>query len=110
MHMGSLAIIAQNPCNNFKYILINNGAHESVGGQPTVGFKIQVDEILKAVGFKKVYTATNASEIKNAISEMKDNSMEALIIYTKQGSRKDLGRPTTTPIENKEALMKKIMQ
>ncbi len=41
---------------------------------------------------------------------MKDNSMEALIIYTKQGSRKDLGRPTTTPIENKEALMKKIMQ
>lgn len=106
MHMGGLAIIAQNPCDNFKYILINNGAHESVGGQPTVGFNIKIDEILKAVGFKKVYKATTEEEIKEAMDKM--NSMEALIIYTKQGSRKDLGRPTTTPIENKKEFMKKL--
>ena len=110
MHMGGLAVIAQNPCDNFKYILINNGAHESVGGQPTVGFNIKIDEILKAVGFKKVYQATTEEEIKEAIDKMKDDTMGALIIYTKQGSRKDLGRPTTTPIENKEALMKKLLK
>ncbi len=110
MHMGGFAVIGQNPCDNFKYILINNGAHESVGGQPTVGFNIKIDEILKAVGFKEVYKATTEEEIKQAISKMKENSMEALIIYTKQGSRKDLGRPTTTPIENKKALMKKILK
>lgn len=110
MHMGGFAVIGQNPCDNFKYILINNGAHESVGGQPTVGFNIKIDEILKAVGFKEVYKATTEEEIKQAISKMKENSMEALIIYTKQGSRKDLGRPTTTPIENKQALMKKILK
>ena len=108
MHMGSFAVIAQNPCDNFKYILINNGAHESVGGQPTVGFNIKIDEILKAVGFKNVYLATDKEEIKKAISKMKNNSMEALVIYTKQGSREDLGRPTTTPVENKVALMEKI--
>lgn len=108
MHMGGFAVIAQNPCDNFKYILINNGAHESVGGQPTVGFNIKIDEILKAVGFKNVYTATTEEEIKESLSKIKNNSMEALIIYTKQGSRKDLGRPTTTPIENKKALMEKL--
>lgn len=110
MHMGGLAVIAQNPCDNFKYILINNGAHESVGGQPTVAFNIKINEILKAVGFKEVYQATTQEEIKEAINKMKNYSMSALIVYTKQGSRKDLGRPTTTPIENKEALMKKLLK
>lgn len=108
MHMGGFAVIAQNPCTNFKYILINNGAHESVGGQPTVGFDIKIDEILKAVGFKNVYIAKEKEDIIKALSNMKTNSMEALVIYTKQGSREDLGRPTTTPVENKLALMDKI--
>lgn len=110
MHMGGLAVIVQTPRDNFKYILINNGAHESVGGQPTVGFKIKTEEILKNFGFNKVYKATSKEEIKDAIINMKNNTMEALVIYTKQGSRKDLGRPTTTPIENKEALMQQILK
>ena len=108
MHMGSFAVIAQNPCENFKYILINNGAHESVGGQPTVGFEIQIDDILKAVGFNNVYKVSKIDDIKNSLSKMK--GMDALIIYTKQGSRDDLGRPTKTPIENKKSLMKKIQK
>lgn len=110
MHMGGFAVIGQNPRPNFKYILINNGAHESVGGQPTVGFNIEIDKILKAVGFKNVYKATNGQEITDSIKKLKSNTMEALIIYTKQGAREDLGRPTTTPIENKEALMKKLIK
>ena len=108
MHMGGFAVIGQNPCDNFKYILINNGAHESVGGQPTVAFKIKIPNILKAVGFNTIYEAETVEEINDAIDKMK--GMDALIIYTKQGSRKDLGRPTTTPIENKQALMKKIIK
>ena len=106
MHMGGFAIIAQNPCKNFKYILINNGAHESVGGQPTVGFEIQIDKILEAVGFNNVYKAYTTEDIENCLPKMK--GMDALIIYTKQGSREDLGRPTKTPVENKIALMNKI--
>ncbi len=108
MHMGGFAVIAQNAGKNFKYILINNGAHESVGGQPTVAFDIDIAQILKAVGFKNVYKATTKEEIIEGMKHLKSSLLEALIIYTKQGSREDLGRPTTTPIENKEALMKKI--
>jgi phosphonopyruvate decarboxylase len=108
MHAGGFGIIAQNAQSNFKYILINNGAHESVGGQPTVAFDVDIEMILKGFGFKDVYTATDCKEIENAMESLKVSHRSALIIYTKQGSRSDLGRPTTTPQENKIAMMEKL--
>lgn len=109
MHLGSLPVIAQNANSNFKYILINNGVHESVGGQPTVAFDIKIDEILKAVGFKNVFEATTENEINDSMDSLKNsNVLSALIIYTKQGSRKDLGRPTISTIDNKLSFMGKL--
>ena len=108
MHMGGLAIAGQNAGDNFKYIINNNAAHESVGGQPTVSDKIDIKAILKACGFSSTYEAKTREEIKDAISKMKNEGKCALILYTKQGSRDDLGRPTTTPIQNKESFMKEI--
>ena len=105
MHMGSLAIAGQTAGQNFKYIINNNAAHESVGGQPTVCNKIDIKSILIACGFAKTYEARTKEEIVNAISNMKKNGKCALILYTKQGSREDLGRPTTTPIQNKVEYM-----
>ena len=108
MHMGGLAIAGQNAGDNFKYVINNNAAHESVGGQPTVSDKIDIKSILKACGFLSVYEAKTREEIKTAIGKMKREGKSALILYTKQGSRDDLGRPTTTPIQNKESFMKEI--
>ena len=105
MHMGIFAIIPTVAQKNFKYILINNGAHESVGGQPTVGFNIDFSKLLTAVGFEKVFIAKNKEEIVEGVKSLKENGLQALVIYTKIGSRKDLGRPTISPIENKKALM-----
>ena len=105
MHMGSLAIAGQSAGDNFKYIINNNAAHESVGGQPTVSDKIDIKSILIACGFSKTFEARTKEEIKKTIFEMKKIGKCALILYTKQGSRENLGRPTTTPIENKEAYM-----
>jgi len=110
MHMGGFAVIANNTNQNFKYILINNGAHESVGGQPTVAFNINIEQILKAVGFDNVVSAITKEEIKMGMNQLNNHGLNAMVVYTKQGSRENLGRPTTTPIENKEALMKKIIQ
>jgi phosphonopyruvate decarboxylase len=108
MHMGGLAVIAQNANENFKYILINNGAHESVGGQPTVAFDIDVSGILKSIGFNSVYKAVTAEEVSSGILHLKEEALAALVIFTKQGSRDDLGRPTTPAIENKRAFMEKF--
>lgn len=108
MHMGALPVIVQNAPTNFKYILNNNGAHESVGGQPTVGQRIDVPAILRASGFEAVYEATTTDEIEAAMRALREGARCALVITTHQGSRSNLGRPTTTPQENKKAIMAKF--
>ena len=106
MHMGSLAIIGTQNLKNFKHVVFNNGAHDSVGGQPTVGFEIDIPEIAKACGYHEVFRAESRKEIKNKMNILKEIEGPALLeIRVNKGARKDLGRPTTTPIENKKAFM-----
>lgn len=107
MHTGMFAIIPTVAPKNFKYIMINNGAHESVGGQPTVGFNIDIENTLLSFGFKNVYKAQTLKEIKEYMKNLK-NELQALVIYTKLGSRDNLGRPTVSPVDNKKVMMKKF--
>ena len=102
MHLGGFRAIAQNARNNYKYILINNGAHESAGGQATVAFNIAIDKILEAFGFKNVYIANTENEVKEGIEKLKESKiLSALIINVEASSRKNLGRPTSNPLDNK---------
>ncbi len=106
MHMGSLAINAQLNCLNFKHVVLNNGAHDSVGGQPTVGFDIDIPRVAEAVGYQTVLRAESAGEVEEGLRELRDApGMGLLEIRVNKGSRPDLGRPTTTPIQNKEGFM-----
>ena len=104
MHMGSMAIVANKNPKNYVHVVFNNGAHDSVGGQPTVGLKIDLPAVSKAVGYKQVYSVNNKEDLLMQLSNLGDGPV-FLEIKVKKGNRKDLGRPTTTPIENKEALM-----
>lgn len=108
MHMGGLAVAIQNAKDNFKYILINNGCHESVGGQPTIAYSIDVEKILLGFGFERVYIVNEDNELVSALNDQKKKCKFAIVINTNDKSRKDLGRPTTTPIYNKEQFQKKI--
>lgn len=108
MHMGNLAVIANNHTPNFKYILINNGAHESVGGQPTVAFNLDLEKVLTGLGFDQVITVENEETLKEALKIFKSSTLNALIINTRQGSRSDLGRPTISPQNNKTLFMEKL--
>lgn len=106
MHMGSMAIVASKAPKNYVHVVFNNGAHDSVGGQPTVGLKIDLPAVAKAVGYKATYSVDTPESLKETLSII--NSVEGPILLevkVKKGNRKDLGRPTTTPIQNKEALM-----
>ena len=108
MHMGACAVNASVCRENFKYIIINNGSHESVGGQPTVGHLIDAEKILKGCGFKNVFSASTPDETAAGIQRMKGCGSSAMVVYVRQGSRSDLGRPKLTPIENKRLLMANI--
>ncbi|MEX2605202.1 MAG: phosphonopyruvate decarboxylase [Gracilimonas sp.] len=106
MHMGSLAIIGEQAVNNFKHVIINNGAHESVGGQPTAGFGIDFGCIAKGCGYKKTFRAEDADTLSNMLPEfMAAEGPVLLEIMTMTGARKDLGRPTIAPVDNKKDFM-----
>ncbi|HBN46478.1 MAG TPA: phosphonopyruvate decarboxylase [Prevotella sp.] len=106
MHMGALAISGSMAPDNFYHILFNNGVHDSVGGQPTVGYRIDLPEIAAACGYKTVLSVDNADDLSEVLDNLTDNEAPLFLeIKVKKGARADLGRPTTTPEENKRALM-----
>lgn len=106
MHMGSMAIVASKQPKNYVHVVFNNGAHDSVGGQPTVGLNIDFPRIARAVGYPHTYSVSTIEDLKEILKEiLKQEGLTLLEVKVKKGNRKDLGRPTTTPIENKEALM-----
>ena len=106
MHMGSMAIVANKAPKNYVHVVFNNGAHDSVGGQPTVGLKIDLPAVAKAVGYKNTCSVDSKEALAEALKEVVTMEGPSLLeIKVKKGNRKDLGRPTTTPIQNKEALM-----
>lgn len=106
MHMGSLAVAGTDGLENFVHILIDNGAHETVGGMPTVGKKVQYPLLAKSCGYANVYEVAEEKELLAALKELEQkNGSSFLIIKADISSREDLGRPTTTPAENKKAFM-----
>ena len=107
MHMGSMAIVASKSPSNYIHVVFNNGAHDSVGGQPTVGLKIDLPAVAKAVGYRTIYSVDNKTDLEAVMDKVKDSTGPVFLeVKVKKGNRRDLGRPTTTPIQNKEALMK----
>lgn len=106
MHMGGMGIVASMLPGNFYHIVFNNGAHDSVGGQPTIGFGIDLPKIAEGCGYKTVMSVDTRSELDAILPILTTLPAPLLLeIKVKKGSRDDLGRPTTTPVENKEALM-----
>ena len=111
MHMGNMAITASMQPSNYVHVVFNNGAHDSVGGQPTVGLQIDLPAIAKAVGYKQIYSVETKETLQETLSKVKMANGPVLVeVRVKKGNRKDLGRPTTTPIQNKEALMDFLKQ
>ena len=107
MHMGSMAIVANKAPNNYVHVVFNNGAHDSVGGQPTVGLKIDLPAVAEACEYFHIYSVATKEELIEILETISDDNKGPVFleVKVKKGNRKDLGRPITTPIQNKEALM-----
>lgn len=106
MHLGSLGIVASRKAKNLRHIVINNGAHDSVGGQKTIGYAIDFPRLAGQLGYRNVYSAKDTVELSHALTEMvKKDGLSFLEVRVKCGARKDLGRPKMSPIENKQAFM-----
>ncbi|MEE2765074.1 MAG: phosphonopyruvate decarboxylase [Candidatus Neomarinimicrobiota bacterium] len=107
MHLGSLTSIASLKPKNFRHILMNNEVHESVGGQDTAAKHVDMSAIVAAVGASKMYKAETPFKLKANITDfMKCIGPSFLEVKIRLGSRKDLGRPTIQPVDNKENFMR----
>ena len=106
MHMGALGIIGSNSPKNFKHIILNNASHDSVGGQPTIGNEINFVSIALSCGYKFAYSVETELELKEKLSLLKSIDGPSLLeIKINKGHRKNLGRPTISPKENKKSFM-----
>lgn len=102
MHMGAMAVIGANKPKNLVHVVINNGAHETVGGMPTVAGEIDLVGVAKACGYPNAVCVDTYEGLDKEL-EMAKNRKELSLIEVKCGigSREDLGRPTIAALENK---------
>ncbi len=111
MHMGSMALLGANAPKNVVHIVINNGAHETVGGMPTVAEKIDLVKIAEGCGYQRAVCVVGFDALEASLKEAKRfEGLSFIEVKCSIGARDNLGRPTTTARENKEAFMKSISE
>lgn len=111
MHEGALTVNASKWLTNFKHIVFNNEAHDSVGSQPTTMGNSDLSKLVLNAGYKKAYSVKSKKELLKVLPKfIKDNCTAFLEIKVKCGARADLGRPKEKPWENKKLFMDNLNQ
>lgn len=106
MHMGAMAVIGANCPKNLVHVVINNGAHETVGGMPTVAGQMDIPAVARACGYPYAVSADSFEELDRELAAAKErNALTLIEARCAIGSRGDLGRPTTSAVENKLGFM-----
>ena len=111
MHMGSMAVLGANAPKNLIHVVINNGAHETVGGMPTVASGIDLVAIAGACGYPHAVSVDNFDDLDAELAKARGrNELSCIEVKCSIGARDDLGRPTTTALENKQNFMAYLRQ
>ena len=111
MHMGSMAVLGSNKPENMVHVVINNGSHETVGGMPTVAGGMDIVSVAKACGYPNAVSVDNFDALDAALAEAKSkNELSLIEVKCSIGARDNLGRPTTTALENKQNFMEYLAQ
>lgn len=109
MHMGAMAVIGASGCRNMVHVVINNGSHETVGGMPTVAGNIDLVKIAAACGYEYAVCVDHFDALDKELGAAKKRKGLTLIeVKSAIGARGDLGRPTTTAVENKRNFMEHL--
>ena len=107
MHTGAMGISAK--INNLIHIVINNGAHDSVGGQPTLGKNLNLKNIAKEFGYRNALMVSKRSIIPKIINKCLNSKFSSMVVINcDKGYRKNLGRPSQNMILRKKQFIKHI--
>lgn len=106
MHLGAMYVIGQRSPANLLHVVINNAAHETVGGMPVCEGALDVSAAAKAAGYPAIFRAEDPESLAEALRKAQGcGSLSLVEVMCANGARADLGRPTTTPQQNRDALM-----
>lgn len=109
MHMGAMAVLGTNAPRNLIHIIINNGAHETVGGMPTVATDVDFVKIAEACGYPYAVVVDNYDQLDKELELAQKRNMLSLIeVKCSISSRDSLGRPKTSALDNKKKFMSYI--
>ena len=108
MHLGALAAIGERKPQNFRHFLLNNGAHDSVGGQPTIAPAVDFCAIARAAGYGEALPITTMAELQFALQRPRFAGTSFFDLRVSCGARADLGRPKGTAEDNKRLFMERI--
>ncbi|MDR1535497.1 MAG: phosphonopyruvate decarboxylase [Planctomycetota bacterium] len=94
MHLGASAVIPSLPLPNFVHVLLNNGVHDSVGGQPNLFARLDAVGLARGFGYRTAARAAGLAELGEILAGLPRGGgphfVEAALV---RGFRKDLGRP-----------------
>lgn len=111
MHMGALATNCRYKAGNMIHIVLNNGVNESVGGQPSAGYLVDLTKIAAACGYKtSVHAVTRKEELQTLVREHKNDGMPLFIdVHVRQGIRSDMPKLIIDHKAQKKALMANLI-
>ncbi len=111
MHTGAMALVGSRKPANFMHVLLNNAAHESVGGMPTVADDVDWLAVASACGYVSARRVADADALASALEALNAEPGPAFLqIDVNLDCRADLGRPKSTPQENKRAFMEALRE
>lgn len=110
MHMGALATNCRYKAGNMLHIVLNNGVNESVGGQPSAGYLIDLTTVAKACGYRTVgHAVETKEELQQIVRENQSGKMPLFIdVHVRQGIRSDMPKLNIDHKAQKEALMRNL--
>ena len=110
MHMGSMAVNGSFQDLPFVHIMLNNAAHDTVGGQPTVSPNVDFPALAKTVGYRRSFSCSTGDELESILKDVypRPEGMTFIEVKVAKGSRDDLGRPTVSALDCRLAFQKSI--
>ena len=112
MHMGALATNCRYKAGNLIHLVLNNGVNESVGGQPSAGYVVNLTDVAAACGYRTPEHAVETKEELQAIlTNYQKGEMPLFVdVHVRQGIRSDIPKLTIDHKAQKEALMKNLIK
>lgn len=106
MHLGSLAVVADQAPPNFHHVVFNNGVHDSVGGQPTAMRSVDLPAAARAFGYRYSSAVSDVATLGEVVAKMRAHTGPTLIdLHVRPGNREGIGRPQRSPAQAKTAFL-----